>query len=199
MKVTLAALALGFVTVLAASGAQAEMITLRDITTPIVPTSNPTGDRDFGGNGPRLTVGVELSIERGGRAIFAHVSFSARELGGDGSFTQIGPVPVLVWRWEDETCLRLAETINTQTFSVLSYDGGPGCGFGCARIGAQEDGGGIVTVVPQAPGPVLEVTLLGDTSGDDISTDDNPHGDTSIRAIRFRPIDVTFAPSLTCG
>ncbi len=198
MRATLAALALGAVA-LSASGVQADMITLRDITTPIVPTSNPTGDRDFDGNGPRMTVGVELSIERGGRAIFAHVSFSARELGGDGSFTQVGPVPVLVWRWEDDSCLRLVEAINSQTFSVLSHDSGPGCGFGCARIGAQEDGGALVTIVPQDPGPVVDVTLLGDTNGDDISTDDNAHGDTSIRAIRFRQIDVTFGPSLTCG
>ena len=199
MKSKFAALAFGIVTVFGASVAQADMISLRDITTPIVPTSNPIGNRDFSGNGPRMTVGVELSIERGGRAIFAHVSFSARELGGDGSFTQIGPVPVLVWRWEDESCLRLVETINSQTFSVLSHDSSAGCGFGCARIGAQEDGGGIVTVVPQDPGPVANVTLLGDTNGDDISTDNDPSGDTSIRAIRFNPIDVTFAPSLACG
>ena len=199
MKATLAAFALGAVTTFAASGVQADTITLRHITTPIVPTSNPTGDRDFGGNGPRMTVGVELSIERGSRADFAHVPFSARELGGDGSFTQIGPVPVLVWRWEDESCLRLVEAINSQTFTVLSHDSGSGCGFGCARIGAQADGGALVTVVPRDPGPIVDVTLHGDTSGDDISTDDDPHGDTSIRAIRFRPIDVTFAPSLTCG
>lgn len=203
MKAIMPALVLCATTVLAATAARAEVISLRDITTPIVPTSNPVGDREFGGNGPRMTVGVDLSIERGGRAIFANVTFTAVELGGDGSRTEIGPVPIMVWRWEDEPCPQLVQTINTQSFALLSHDSSPGCGFGCATIArpgtTEEDGGLIVTLPPQNPGPVSSITLLGDTSGDDISTDNNPHGDTSIRAIRFNPIDVTFAPSLACG
>lgn len=207
MKATLPTLALGAAATFAAcgfaaSGAQAETIVLRDITTPIVPTAVLAGDREFGGNGPRITVGVELTIERGGRAIFANVHFAAVELGGDGSRTEIGPVPILVWRWEDEACPRLVERINSQRFALLTHDSAPGCGFGCATISApglvQEDGGVIVTVVPQNPGPVADMTLLGDTAGDDISADNDPYGDTSLRAVRFNPIDVTFASSIAC-
>ena len=47
--------------------------------------------------------------------------------------------------------------------------------------------------------PPPPITLLGDTAGDDIPTDANPSGDTSIRAIRFNRIDVTFGPGLACG
>lgn len=206
MRTVFPALALGAATILAAiaaTTAHAEPIALRDIVTPIVPTAVLAGDREFGGNGPRITVGLELTIERGGRAIFATVIMSAVELGGDGSRTEIAPAPILVWRWEDEACPRLVERINTQSFALLSHDSAPGCGFGCGTITGPgttaEDGGFVVTVVPQNPGPVANMTLLGDTNGDDISTDSNPHGDTSLRAVRFNPIDVTFAPSIACG
>jgi len=208
MQASFQALALGAATLgvaaaVTASGAQAETIVLRDILTPIVPTVVLAGDREFGGNGPRITVGVELTVERGGRAIFATVSFSATELGGDGSRTAITPAPILVWRWEDEDCMRPVERINTQSFALLSHDSAPGCGFGCGTVTGpgttSEDGGFVVTVVPQNPGPVANMTLLGDTAGDDISTDSNPSGDTSLRAVRFTPIDVTFADWPACG
>lgn len=203
MKSTVSAMALGLTAMLAAPVAQAELITLRDITTPIVPTEVLAGDREFGGNGPRMTVGLELTIERGGRAIFADVIFTAQELGGDGSRTEIQPAPILVWRWEDESCLRLVESINSPTVALLSHDSVAGCGFGCGIIAGPgetiEDSGLVDTVVPQTPGPVSTVTLLGDTSGDDISSDADPSGDTSIRAIRFNQIDVTFGPGLGCG
>lgn len=203
MKRTLTALLCGAATMPASAGAHAELITLRDITQAIVPTSNPIGDREFGGNGPRMTIGLELTIERGGRAIFAYVTFTARELGGDGSYTEIGPVPFQVWRWEDEPCLRRVVAINSQQFSLTSHDSRPGCGFGCAQIASPgqsiEDGGVVMNVTPDNPGPVSTIRLLGDTSGDDISTDSNPSGDTSIRAILFNQIDVTFEESALCS
>ncbi|MEZ5667378.1 MAG: hypothetical protein R3F55_08085 [Alphaproteobacteria bacterium] len=204
MSRLLTSLALGAAALAASAAAHAETIVLRDITTPIVPTQVLAGDREFGGNGPRMTVGVELSIGRGGRAIFANVHFTATEMGGDGSRTAIDPAPILVWRFEDDSCRRTVVAIESQSFSLLSHDSAPGCGpFGCGLIAGPgqsiEDGGLVLPVVPQNPGPVATVTLLGDTTGDDISTDSNPSGDTSIRAIRFNPIDVSFAPGLGCG
>jgi hypothetical protein len=177
--------------------ASAQVIALPDITTPIVPTSNPVGDREFGGNGPQITVGVELRVERGGRAIFAYVTMSAVETGGDGSRTDIGPVPFEVWRWDHLQCRELVDRIVTPAQSVLRYTSGPGCTFNCGTLGPSEDGGTLVTV-PVDHGPVRAITLLGDTAGDDISTDQNPYGDTSIRRISFRPIEVAMQQPSLC-
>lgn len=179
-----------------AAPARAELISLTDINQPIVPTILYAGDREFGGNGPLMVVGVELAIGRGGRAIFANVSFSARETGGDGSHTAIGPVSFLVWKWKPSDGANFVHRINSPTRSILRHVSAPGCTFGCGFIGEAEDGGLIVTVPVTTGGPVRDIRLLGDTAGDDISTDTNPHGDTSIRRIRFNRIDVTFGPTL---
>jgi hypothetical protein len=73
-------------------------IQLRDITTPIVPTSaRPGADRDFDG-APIMTLGVRVFPGRNGRAVFAEVIFAAREDGGDGTATSIRTRPVEVWR-----------------------------------------------------------------------------------------------------
>ena len=50
----------------------------------------------------------------------------------------------------------------------------------------------MMTVDADSTGPVQMVRLIGDTMGDDISDDSNPHGDTSIRAIVFNPLAVEF-------
>jgi hypothetical protein len=57
----------------------------------------------------------------------------------------------------------------------------------------------IVNVPGRAGGLIRDIRLLGDTAGDDISTDNNPHGDTSIRRIRYNTIDVTFTDRLVRG
>ena len=177
--------------------AAADPLDLDDITTPIVPQAVLRGDREFDGNGPVIVVGVQLSVERNGRAIFATVEMSAREIGGDGSHTAIGPLRFMVWRWRPADGARFVERINSPTVSTIRHTSGAGCSFGCAFIGPAEDGALIVNVAGN--GPVRDVRLLGDTAGDDISTDNNPHGDTSIRRIRFNTIDVTFTNTLIRG
>lgn len=201
MKYSPIAIVIGFCAMLTACHGDHEdefddILTLRDITTAIVPTRVLEGDREFDGNGPILDTRVELTIERSGRAIFANVTFSAREDGGDGSLTEIGPVRFEVWRWNPSDS-HFVLSINSPTVSTISHHSAPGCGLlGCGVLGPSEDGGLIVTVAPDTPGPVRDITLLGDTTGDDISTDDNPEGDTSIRGIRFNPIEVTMVSTM---
>ena len=200
MKYPLIAMMIGWCALLGACHEEEfdDRITLNDITEAIVPTLNLSGDRDFDGNGPIMDIDVELTIERGGRAIFAHINFSAHEDGGDNSRTEIGPVNFLVWRWRPSDGLHFVHAINSPTRSSIRHRSAPGCGVPCATVGRVEsefeveDGGLITTVVSETPGPVRDITLLGDTTGDDISTDDDPHGDTSIRRIRFNQIDVTM-------
>ncbi len=172
-------------------------ITLRDLTADIVPTSaRPGADRDFDGNGPILVLGTELTIGRGGRAVFASVIFSAREDGGDGTATSIRTAPTEVWRWQPSDGARFVSRILTNPIVTTRLRAVPGCApIGCAIIGPSEDGGMILTQ-RDLPGYLSTVTYLGDTTGDDISTDNNPHGDTSIRNISFDPLPVEFSTRL---
>ncbi|MEX0955477.1 MAG: hypothetical protein WDZ83_09725 [Rhizobiaceae bacterium] len=198
MKNFLAAMAL-LCAIMPVSHARADPLELTDITTPIVPQAVLRGDREFDGNGPVIVVGVALSVERNGRAIFAAVEMSAREIGGDGSHTAIGPLRFLVWRWHPSDGARFVERINSETIATIRHTSGAGCVFGCAFIGPAEDGALIVTVRGRDGGLIRDIRLLGDTAGDDISTDNNPHGDTSIRRIRFNTVDVTFTDRLVRG
>jgi hypothetical protein len=70
-----------------------------------------------------------------------------------------------------------------------------------ARAGGNRDfnGNGPILTLLNMPGYLSIVTYLSDTTGDDISTDQNPHGDRSIRKIRFDPIQVEFFPSQIGG
>ena len=173
------------------------MLTLTDINQAIVPTSTNTGDRDFNGT-PVVVLGVQLRVGRQGRAVFADVLMSARRGGLRTSARQT----FLVWRWQPSDGARFVSRIINPTVT-MRFDNLPGtCGFGCARVipggstSRSEDGGLIVDRDIRGNGMVRQVRLLGDTMGDDISDDANPHGDTSIRAIRFRPIRVEFSNRL---
>ena len=173
-------------------------VQLRDISSPIVPTSARRGaDRDFDGNGPIMTLGTRLFVGRGGRAVFAEVFFSAREDGGDGSATSIGPVTFEVWRWRPSDGPNFVARIIDDPVVTTRLPAASGCGpIGCATIGPAEDGGLILTHRDRADTYLRDVTYLSDTMGDDISTDNNPHGDTSIRRIRFDDITVEFTNQL---
>lgn len=197
LKTAVTALALACAGLATPAEAQAGRIQIDPITTPIVPTALLAGDRDFDGNGPVITLGTRLTVERNGRAIFAHVTMSAREIGGDGSATAVGPISFQVWRWKPSDGPVFVRRIVSNRDAFARFTSSPGLGpIGGGIIGPSEDGGMIVTrAVP--PGNYLDrVTFLGDTLGDDISTDANPHGDTSIRRITFDMIDVEFTDRL---
>ncbi len=185
---------LAITTAIPAAFAEEGTIFLRDLTADIIPTVARSGaDRDFDGNGPIMTLGTELTIGRHGRAVFASVIFSAREDGGDGTATSIRTAPTEVWRWQPSDGARFVSRIITNPTVTTRLRSVPGCApIGCATIGPAEDGGLILTQ-RSLPGYLNAVTYLSDTMGDDISTDQNPHGDTSIRNISFDPILVEFS------
>lgn len=168
-------------------------VNLRDITDTILPTELLQGDREFGGNGPRMVLGTRLFPARDGRAIMAEVMFSATETGGDGSRTAIGPMYFEVWRSGPENGNRIVRDIVDQDLVLMRWTSRPGCSFGCGFVGPHEDG----ALIRRETGPVgtfvTNVTYLGDTAGDDISDDGNPHGDTSIRGIQLGQVTVDFA------
>ena len=176
---------------------------LKDIFQPLVPTANPRGDREFGGNGPRITIDVELKPAWGGKAIFAHVRMDATEIGGDGSTTN-GSWSYPVWRQgaSSSWCVRRVLGNSTQRIQYVSRKGDdplaaqPG---GLPRGVVKKEDGGYVVRLPQRGGFVEYVDVMGDTSGDDISTDNNPHGDTSIRYIKLGNIQVDAVRPSQCN
>lgn len=176
---------------------------LKDIFTPLVPTANPRGDREFGGNGPRITIDVELKPAWGGKAIFAHVQMNATEIGGDGSTTN-GSWSYPVWRQgaSSSWCVRrvLGETRQRIRFTSTAGDNPfaaqPG---GLPRSVIKKEDGGYVVRLHQRGGFVDYVDVIGDTTGDDISTDDNPHGDTSIRYIKLGNVLVDAVRPSQCN
>ena len=184
------------VTAMPAAANEIVTIDLMDIERAIVPTATNTGDRDFNGS-PTVIVGVELAVGQRGRAIFANVTMIASRGRLRTSTTQ----QFMVWRWNPSEDIRTVQRILARPVTVRFDELPRGCGFGCGRIvaagaGSPEDGGVVVTRNVAGRGMVRQVRVLGDTSGDDISTDANPHGDTSIRAIRFRPIQVQLSRGL---
>ncbi len=175
---------------------------LKDIFQPLVPTANPRGDLEFGGNGPRITIDVELRPARGGKAIFAHVRMNATEIGGDGS-TTTGSWSYPVWRQGagSSWCVRRVQGDASHRIQFVSIKGDdpaaaqPG---GLARGVVKKEDGGYVVRRHKRGGFVEYVDVMGDSSGGDISTDDNPQGDTSIRYIKLGKIRVDAVRPSQC-
>lgn len=168
------------------AGAQAveRMIDLRDIKTALVPLDHFSGDREFGGNGPLMTVNTQLAVIQNGRAIVAMISFEAVETGGDRSAVR-GSFNKVVWRTRGgERVMRIlsnaSETVRKR--SAPGRDPNRPYPVGGAPV---EDGGHLNALISNTGGFLNAVYAVGDTTGDDISTDSNPHGDTSIRYIDF--------------
>ena len=204
MKIFIASLMLGSALVAATeSHAGSVNLDLKDIFTPLVPTSNPRGDREFGGNGPRIIIDVELRPAWEGKAIFAHVRMNATELGGDGSTTN-GTWTYPVWRQgaSSSWCVRRVLGNTSQRIEFVSSAGDdpfaaqPG---GLPRGVVKKEDGGYVVRLHQRGGFVDYVDVIGDTTGDDISTDDNPHGDTSIRYIKLGNVMVDAVRPSQCN
>lgn len=206
MKTMIMSLLLG-TALLATSGtpgfAGSVNLELKDIFQPLVPTDNPRGDREFGGNGPRITIDVELRPAWEGKAIFAHVRMHAVEMGGDQS-TTTGSWAYPVWRQSasNSWCVRRVLGNASHRIQFISMKGDdpiaaqPG---GLPRSVVKKEDGGYVQRLHQPRSFVEYVDVMGDTSGDDISTDDNPHGDTSIRYIKLGSINVDAVRPSQCN
>lgn len=152
------------------------------------------GDREFNGNGPRITTTVNLSIEpRFRRSVRATVNFSAIETSGDsssvsGSWTRtiyIAPVGKTI-----------AEILS-DTSSSFNFVG-PGAGAEVAMGGANisEDRFGFSTneevrmrALPNTEA-VSRLFFVGDTGGSDISSDDSCRRETRIQYIEFNPLRI---------
>ncbi|MEM8800775.1 MAG: hypothetical protein AAGF15_11930, partial [Pseudomonadota bacterium] len=170
----------------------------------LTPTRLIRGDREFGGNGPRIDVRVQFIAKKHGAQIDARVTMRAAELGGDGSETRQTFYDFPVWHSGGKP-IRVTRILQPDwRVSFTSPRGqNPFAARGSCRDAQvtprgflpsvtvtcrTEDGGHFIVVRDR--GPIRQMLLMGDTSGDDISTDNNPRGDTGIRGIKFGTLPV---------
>ncbi len=170
---------------LSAGASAVETIDLKNIKGPLVPTDHYRGDREFGGNGPYMAVESQLAISHGGKSIIAYITFDAKEGGGDHSSVR-GNWTKVIWRSRDGR--RVTRIVSNERDRVAGYsqDGG---GFSMRASGASRYGGPLNHLTKEY-GYLRGAKVVGDTDGDDISTDNDPRGDTAIYLIEFGELQV---------
>jgi hypothetical protein len=153
----------------------------------LCPTTILSGDREFNGNGPRITGNVSLGLRNNNTEIWATVLFDAIELGGDISHTRqtwekriyVAPSGKKV-----KNFLSLAPITSTFDFvsgrstseiervvkKQLIYSTSP-------RSGTNEERLSVTGSV------VFRMEIAGDTAGDDISNDMDCNDDTRINKL----------------
>jgi hypothetical protein len=174
---------------IAGASAVERTIDLRDIKGPFVPTDNYRGDREFGGNGPRMTVDTQLAIIQGGRAIAVYISFDAVETGGDRSSVRGNWTKVI---WRSRAGERVTRILQRERETVTGISRAGADPMRPQPVGGQKqvDGAVLNQLVSATGGYLNSVYAVGDTTGDDISTDNDAHGDTAIYFIDFGQLRV---------
>ncbi|MDP4264842.1 MAG: hypothetical protein Q8941_20105 [Bacteroidota bacterium] len=153
---------------------------------PYCPKKLLGGDRDFGGHGPEIWASINLRIVSG-NAVYADVYMHARETESDWSETE-GNWSKLVYT--APAGYTITGIISGMT-SEVHYVSKPGANaFSPAGVLQAMTGGAKGTDVPfKDDGLVARWNIVGDTGGDDISTDDNCNDDTQV-AIQLNPMKV---------
>lgn len=147
------------------------------------PTVVIQGDREFGGNGPRMHSSISLQISPDGQHLEAVVDLHAFETGGDNS-TTVGRWIKRVWSVEPG---KRIVSIDSDTYSEVN--------FTSEAAGAEFAGcnDGKVYTPPIDGGRLARVyQIIGDTGGGDISDDNNCSCDTQIRSIEFNEVRLTI-------
>ena len=150
--------------------------------TNLCPATLVSGDREFDGHGPEITGSVILSISADGSQLVCSVSINARETGGDGSTGRGSWVRTL---FTAEPGMRISSiTSATRTNITRTLSGGGRC-EPCPGGSCDGDEHTI-----SLTGPVSRIHMVGDTGGNDLSTDADCNCDTRINRMDFRPITV---------
>ncbi len=143
------------------------------------------GDRDFGGHGPEIYAWIKLNIINK-RTIEADVFMHARETVADWSETQGSWKKVL---YTAPAGYEITGIISGK-YSEVKYISKPGINAFTPVGLVQALGGAKGTAIPfKDDGLVTRWNIVGDTGGDDISTDDNCNDDTQV-AIQLNPVKI---------
>ncbi|MBS1622006.1 MAG: hypothetical protein JST10_00895 [Bacteroidetes bacterium] len=150
---------------------------------PYCPTKLLGGDREFGGHGPEIWANIDITIENGNQ-LFATVYMHARETESDWSETE-GTWKKLIY--SAPAGYNISQ-IQSGKHSEVHYISKPGIGI-FSKGAAQElfSGAKGNNVAFQDDGLVTRWNIVGDTMGDDISTDRNCKDDTQV-AIQLNPV-----------
>jgi hypothetical protein len=186
------------------------------------------GDREFGGNGPRVKCEVKIFIGTDSASIWAQIWFWAQETVHDfstteGSWTKKiydAPYGEQLVKIKSERASRVQFISPAAGFqflfpgadvrsamrklfdgsliadAVLAAHGLPPVAAAPSAavnrlIDVTSEGGNTVVRVPANEGTLVKFFhIVGDTGGDDISTDDNCNDDTRIVKIEFFPVIV---------
>jgi hypothetical protein len=164
---------------------RSQTVSLND-TGVLCPYGNPLhGDRDFNG-GPTIAVQASLQISPDKRSLQAAIHFDAAEQGGDHSEIAYDFL-VNVWT---------APSPNTRILSIDSTDTSSSVSAVGPNAGSEFPGGchdGAIITNPSVTGAGLirGIFLIGDTGGDDISSDSNCSCDTQIQNLQFNQVTIT--------
>ena len=152
---------------------------------PYCPTRLMSGDREFGGHGPEIWAWVKLTIINK-RQIRADLYLHARETTSDWSETEGKWSKVI---YTAPVGFDITE-LSSGKYSEVHYISKPGVNaFSPAGL-VQAIGGTRGSDVPfKDDGLVTRWNIVGDTGGDDISTDNNPHDDTQV-AVQLNPVKI---------
>lgn len=157
---------------------------LSDINETLCPQTVTRGDREFNGNGPRIETNITLQI-RNNSEIWAIINFTATETAPDFSTTNA----IFERRVFAAPNNRRIAQIITPTTTNTTFLSPPG---GIQIIGPIGNSSNTVTLT-EPLNFIQNMEIVGDTGGDDISTDNNCHEDTRIENIRFFPIKIRYA------
>jgi hypothetical protein len=157
---------------------------LNDINEILCPQTVTRGDREFNGNGPRIQTNVTLQI-RNNIEIWAIINFTATETVSDFSTTNAVFERRIFTSPNNRT---IAQIITPATTNVDFIT--PSAGM--QIIGPVGESSNTVTVT-EPMNFIRSMSVVGDTGGDDISTDNDCTDDTRIERISFFPIKIRFA------
>jgi hypothetical protein len=164
-------------------------VTLDNIGT-LCPNQHVAGDRDFGGNGPRVNCTVNLRVDPTRTFIEAVVNFNAQETGGDRSEVR-GNWIQRVFALPANSNMRInrINSVVETTASFVSRSAGGEGPFGCNDGYVHRSDAGEILLSNNL---IRSIGIIGDTGGDDISSDGDCRCDTKITHIHFNPINITL-------
>jgi hypothetical protein len=150
----------------------------------LCPSTLVAGDREFGGNGPQISVQAATVVAGDGKSFTIIVDFDAVETGGDHSEVK-GHFEAFTWNAPAGKHITSIVSGTSASVSALSKSAG-------GEFGVCNDGDVIAN--PTITGDLISaIELIGDTGGDDISSDSDCHCDTQIKSITFNDVVVQLA------
>lgn len=149
-----------------------------------------SGDREFAGHGPDVTVTVTLKIVAGGTGIDAVIKMTANETQG-GDTKASGTWTRRVYTAPGGTKIK---KINGDTESKAHFvSHGAGSEFGICNEGLVYDSNkGQITITGDL---IKSIVMVGDTGGPDVTVNSSNCGcDTNLKKLAFNSISVTVVP-----